>query len=60
MVFTGAGWVSSSYEYTTLFLLMKVSGFKGDENDNSVLPAFNQNIFVDPYPREEQANFGKW
>ena len=39
---------------------MQRSGFRGDGDENSVLPVFNEQCFVDPYPREEQANFAKW
>jgi hypothetical protein len=39
---------------------MPRSGFKGDMKDNSDSPTFDQCIFADPYPREEQANFAKW
>ena len=44
-----------------LFYIAHVrTGFKGDGDDNLVLPASDQCIFADPYPREEQANFAKW
>ena len=61
MVFTGVEWVCLSNERDLiLILLIPRLGFKGDGDENSVFPAFNQCIFADPYPREDQANFAKW
>jgi hypothetical protein len=50
----------TSARYLILILLIPRLGFKGDGDENSVLPASNECIFADPYPREEQANFAKW
>jgi hypothetical protein len=35
-------------------------GFKGNGESESVLFVFNGGVSVDPYSREEQANFAKW
>ena len=60
MVFTGAEWVSSLYNHATL------SGSCNDQVSEvmgTTTPYCLRLIhvsFVDPYPREEQANFAKW